>query len=147
MVSVRHLLQFIPNPGNIGFFEIAAEHDLHERRQRECIKGQAVVFEFLLHRGECLLHASLRDDMRLLPNRLGDLLLVTKHVLACAILVGKDLIMIAADKTFIVPVVLILFDDAHETFNIRFYLRFLFDFKERDDLPLHILNFPKFLFD
>ena len=55
--------------------------------------------------------------------------------------------MIAADKTFIVPVVLILFDDAHETFNIRFYLRFLFDFKERDDLPLHILNFLKFLFD
>ena len=55
--------------------------------------------------------------------------------------------MIAAGKTFIVPVVLILFDDAHETFNIRFYLRFLFDFKERDDLPLHILNFPKFLFN
>ena len=85
--------------------------------------------------------------MRLLPNRLNDLLLITKHVFACAILVGKDLIMIAADKTFIVPVVLVLFDDAHETFNIRFYLRFLFDFKERDDLPLHILNFPKFLFD
>ena len=62
-------------------------------------------------------------------------------------MIGEDLIMIAADKTFIVPVVLILFDDAHEAFNIRFYLRFLFDFKERDDLPLHILNFPKFLFD
>ena len=55
--------------------------------------------------------------------------------------------MIAADKTFIVPVVLILFDDAHEAFNIRFYLRFLFDFKERDDLSLHILNFPKLLFN
>lgn len=43
--------------------------------------------------------------------------------------------------------ILILFDDAHEAFNIRFYLRFLFDFKERDDLPLHILNFPKLLFN
>lgn len=50
--------------------------------------------------------------------------------------------MIAADKTFIVPVVLILFDDAHETFNIRFYLRFLFDFKERDDLLCISSIFP-----
>lgn len=39
-------MQFISNPGNVGFFEIAAEHDLHEGRQRECIKGQAVVEEY-----------------------------------------------------------------------------------------------------
>ena len=38
--------------------------------------------------------------------------------------------MIAADETLVVPVILILFDDAHEAFNIRFYLRFLFNFKD-----------------
>ena len=96
---------------------------------------------------EVTMEAPSTEYMWLLPNRLGDLLLVTKHVLACAILVGENLVMIAADEMLVVPVILILFDDAHEAFNIRFYLRFLFDFKERDDLPLHILNFPKLLFN